>query len=266
MNRDPSAVRTAAAIFMCAAAFVPTLAQSAEEPARSATVRLVSRDNVSKLNRCISVKLTDVRLEDALTWIREATGAKIDALWVDDRHTEGLDRGKAITVQVENETAMVLLERVLEAAQPDSGGEATWQVTAAGTLQVGPRARLNTYKQVRIYAIDDLIREVPRYAERPTIDLQQALQVGQGSGGSPFRAGNDGEERTREDNIRTKNTNDLVTLIRDMVETEQWTENGGSGGSIRLFQGALIVNAPDYMHRGIAGYMQTRIKAMQAGK
>src|SRR5690606_18701153 len=47
---------------------------------------------------------------------------------------------------------------------------------------------------------------------------------------------------------------EIATLIRDVVETEEWIENGGAGGSIRVFRGTLIVNAPDYMHRSISGY------------
>ena len=33
-----------------------------------------------------------------------------------------------------------------------------------------------------------------------------------------------------------------------------WTDNGGEGASMHLFNGTLIVNAPDYIHRQINGY------------
>src|SRR5690606_7280790 len=46
----------------------------------------------------------------------------------------------------------------------------------------------------------------------------------------------------------------LIDLITTFVEPEQWQDNGGDGGTIRYFQGTLIVNAPDYIHRQINGY------------
>ena len=162
-----------------------------------------------------------------------------------------------------NEPALSLLERILAAANPDSGGDATWQLTSSGTVQVGPRSRLNKFKRLQIYAIDDLVREIPNYTEHPTIDLQQALQTGRGNGsGSPIR------EKTAEGasvtpSVRERNTQDLVSLIRDLIEPEQWNENGGSGGTIRLYRGALIINAPDYIHRAIGGCVRVGSSRIQ---
>jgi hypothetical protein len=45
-----------------------------------------------------------------------------------------------------------------------------------------------------------------------------------------------------------------MQIITQLVEPDQWVDNGGSGGTIRYYNGTLIVNAPDYMHRGIDGY------------
>jgi hypothetical protein len=38
-------------------------------------------------------------------------------------------------------------------------------------------------------------------------------------------------------------------VVTDLVEPEQWEENGGSAATIRYFQGGLLENAPGYIHR-----------------
>jgi hypothetical protein len=45
-----------------------------------------------------------------------------------------------------------------------------------------------------------------------------------------------------------------MRLITQLVEQEEWVDNGGEGGTIRYYNGNLLVNAPDYMHRQINGY------------
>ena len=40
----------------------------------------------------------------------------------------------------------------------------------------------------------------------------------------------------------------------EIVEPDGWADNGGEWGTIRYYQGTLIVRAPDFMHRQIGGY------------
>jgi hypothetical protein len=235
---------------------------SAQPAAASApqTVRSGSpqRDTLNKLMRRISVDFQEKRLEDVVAFVKDFSTADIEAFWIDDQHTEGLDKEKVITVKVDNVTVLSLLEKVLEKAHPDSGGEATWQMSEQGTCQIGPRDRLNKYRRIQIYDINDLLMELPNYTDVPRIDLQQALQASQSGGGgssqSPFQNDQGREDPAAKARDRQTKADDLATLIRDLVEPEQWTENGGNGGSIRYYQGTLIVNAADYIHRGIDGY------------
>ncbi len=216
------------------------------------------RDTLNKLMRRMSADFNEKRLEDVISFIKDFSNADIETLWTDDKHGEGLDKDTVITVKAENVTVLQLIERVLEKAHPETGGEATWQMSETGAFQIGPRDRLNKYRRVQIYDINDLLMEVPDYREVPRIDLQQALQASQGGGGgggqSPFRNEQDRENQNERRKARQDQAEELATLIRDLVETDQWTENGGSGGSIKYYNGTLIVNAPDYIHRGINGY------------
>lgn len=225
--------------------------------ARQVSTGNPSRDTLTKLMRRVTIDFTEKRLEDVISFIKESSTADIEPFWADDQHSDGLDKEKVISVKVENVTVMTLLEKVLEKAHPESGGEATWQMSEQGSCQIGPRARLNKYRRVQIYDINDLLMDVPDYRDVPRIDLQQALQASQGGGGgsqSPFRNEQDREDAQQKAKDRQAKSDAVATLIRDLVEPEQWSENGGEGGSIRFFQGTLIVNAADYIHRGINGY------------
>lgn len=250
-----------ALVAMCVAAGLasPAFGQAAGQGTASRS-GVPQRDTLRALMKKMSVDFTEKRLEDVMTFLKESTNADIEPLWMDEKYPDGLDKEKIITVKADNMTVLSILEKVLEKAHPDSGGEATWQMSETGTFQCGPRDRLNKYRRVQIYDINDLLMEVPDYRDVPQIDLQQALQASQGGGGgggggqSPFRDQGGRNDQNQRQQERSEQADQLATLIRELVEPEQWVDNGGSGGSIRYYNGTLIVNAPDYMHRGINGY------------
>ncbi|MFM9995579.1 MAG: hypothetical protein ACKVU4_07235 [Phycisphaerales bacterium] len=213
------------------------------------------RDTLMKLTRPITVNVTDNRLEDVINFIKDFSGAALDPEWIDDANPEGLDKDKLITVNATNISVLTLLERVLALASDGDISQNSWQLAPTGECQLGPKARLNKHKRVEIYDINDLLMDIPDYAEVPLIDLQSVLQSGQGGGGgrSPFR-NDDNQQQNDRTAIRDEKSNEIIDIITELVEPDQWLTTGGTGGSIRVWQGAIIVNAPDYMHRQLNGY------------
>ncbi|MCC6971054.1 MAG: hypothetical protein IT434_12620 [Phycisphaerales bacterium] len=215
------------------------------------------RETLARMLKPVQVEFREQRLEDVMKFFGEVTGADIEVLWTDEQNTTGLDKETIINLKSNGASALKLMERVLEKAQGGTTqGENTWQLTDSGSFQVGPKVRLNAYKRLEIYDIADLIVDIPQYSNVPQFDLSAALQSsgqGGGSGQSPFQSGNQQNQATNFGD-RTQKTGDLVTLIQELVEPEHWVDNGGTGGTIRPFQSTLIVNAPDYMHRGLNGY------------
>lgn len=211
------------------------------------------RDTLLRMSKSLTVEFKNQRLEDVLVFIAEVTGADLEPMWVDDRHGTGMDKERTISLRADGEPALDLLEKVLEKSSDDGVGPGgfTWQLSPSGALQVGPRDRLNKYRRVEMYDINDLLLVLPTYNNAPEFDLQSVLQSNQGGGSSPFQQNQDQSEplRPREDRAR-----DVIDLLTALIEPEQWIDNGGDGGSIRYYAGTLIVNAPDYMHRQINGY------------
>lgn len=216
------------------------------------------RDTLVRMMRPVSnVEFADQRLEDVMKFIITVTGADIEVMWGGDASgKEGLDKEQQITLKFIRGTALQLLERVLDKTQTESGTNGhAWQMTESGAMQVGPKPRLNAYRRVVVYSITDLIQDIPDYTNAPEFDLQSVLQnSGQGGGGggqSPFRAN---QQQRQDRRPFAERANELRKILTGLVEPEQWTDNGGESSTMQYFQGSFIVNAPDYVHRGLDGY------------
>ena len=235
----------------------PAKPASASGPAAPSTGH-PARDTLVRMQRTLNVDFRETPLADAMKFITEVTGADIEAMWTDDRNSTGLDKERLITLKVDKGTALDLLERVLDKATTDATGAGgnTWQMTENGTLQCGPKDRLNKFRRVEIYSVRDLLLELPSYTNAPEFDLQSVLQSsGQGGGGggqSPFR--DNGDEAPTNTRPLNERVDELQSLITELVEPEQWVDNGGDAATIRFFQNTFIVNAPDYVHRQLDGY------------
>ncbi len=233
----------------------PALAQSvsappAPPPAAHGDPRA---QTLARMLKPITVEFTDARLEDIMAFIADVTGAPIDPKWVDDSTSgDGLDREQTMSLKVANIPAIDLVERVLEKAQGDAFSGNTWQLARSGELEVGPRSRLNRTTYLRVYDINDLLFDMPSFTQFPALDLDSVLNQREGGGaGSIFQ----NEEQDRgERESRQQRTQQIVELITTIVEPDQWLDNGGDAASIREYNGTLLVQAPDYVHRQIDGY------------
>lgn len=221
----------------------------------------LERDTISKLLRAVTVEFSGHRLADVMDYIQSVTGAELEIFWMDDQNAVGLDPDAEITLRARNASALSLLERVLDQAADQFGepGSNTWQFSEDGLMEVGPKERLNAHRRVELYDINDLLFEVPDYANAPQFDLNSAFQNsggrggGGGSGRSPFTNTN---QQQQQNNRPTRDdlSENLVEILTTHVESEQWVDNGGDAATVRSFQGHLLINAPDYVHRGINGY------------
>lgn len=220
--------------------------------------RIPQRETAVLLMRPITIQFDNQRLEAVINFIRDTTNADIDAKYIDDKHTDGLDPEEPISLRAENVTALQLIEMVLERAESEfaAPGSNTWQFTDTGTLEIGPKERLNQRRRVEIYNIADMLTEVPEYTEAPTFDLNSILQSGGGGGGggggqSPFQG------QGQDDNWNLlpaeEKAEEIQLIITELVEPEQWLDGGGES-TIRYWNGNFIVNAPDFVHRGLNGY------------
>lgn len=226
-------------------------AQNRRATASTAPTAAAQRARVgAALSRNVTLELTESRLEDVVQFIRDFAGLEIDAFWADDTNPDGLDKDREITITVREVQVIDLLERVLEKASTEFE-QATWQFNRDGSgIEIGPKSRLNARAYMKIYDVNDMLYQIPNFDNAPQLDLDQVLNQGQrgggGGGGSIFEDEDDNEAQglAAEELARQ-----LQDIILENVEPEQWVDNGGSGATIRFYNGTFIVRAPEYIHR-----------------
>ncbi|MFM9959056.1 MAG: hypothetical protein ACKVZJ_13405 [Phycisphaerales bacterium] len=245
-----------------AAHFVPQPVAFARQGGVDAVAGSTRADNYRRLQKPVTIELNGQKLGDIVTFLRDLTGANIDPVWTDER-AEGLDPEQQITLSVRDQPAIRLLEKVLDKCGQNAG-EATWQFDSAGAVQIGLKSSLNKFGTLVIYDIRDLLFELPDYNQVPELDLNSVLSQGGsagggggggGGGGSSLFGGGGGaggdQNRPIDDERAAQR---IIDLITETVEPSQWQDNGGDGGTIRFYNGNLLIKAPDYMHRRIVGY------------
>ncbi len=208
-------------------------------------------ETLNKLQRRVTVEITDQRLEDVLKFIADFSGANIDAIW-NDGGAEGLDKDRRVSISVKDVACLTMIELLLARTGDEFSGN-TWQMAESGEIQIGPRSRLNESATLKIYDVQDLLFEVPSFTNVPQLDLEQVLSQasgGGGGGGNPVQSSEGETQGLSERELSDK----LVTIITNNIERDQWTRNGGDGASIDVHTGTLLVRAPDYIHRQLVGY------------
>jgi uncharacterized membrane protein YgcG len=263
------------------AATVPAAAQSLPNRIDSAVAqngapRAASKGTILRtiMTTAISVKFDQTKAKDAFAYVRQLLGIDIVVRWSNDPGaSDGIDPETPLTFEMNNAQSLVVLERMIEMSTTEP---ATWQLRE-GYLEVGTKARLNARgaQATRIYPIRDLLFEAPNFDNAPEFNLNQAVQSGGGGGGgggnggggfgggggggfggggggggggSPF--GNPGEAPERRS--AEEKGDELIELIKSLVEPDVWLDD--SVASIRYYDGSIIVRAPDYVQRQIAGY------------
>lgn len=245
------------AVLLATCGVATTIAPAPTAHAQIAPNEDAKRDNLVKLvSTPITLNLEEQRLEDVLSFIADVTGTELEPIYIDDRNPEGLDPETLISLSVRNLSALQVLERVLRMAERGEFAEYTWQMTPWGTVEIGPKPVLNRATRTEIYDIADLLFEIEDYDNFAEIDLDSVLQSSQGGGGggssqSPFDDDNDDDDD--DEFQRIDRADELIDLILASVDPLQWEE---FGIEMRYYDPirSVLVTAPDYLHRQIAGY------------
>lgn len=240
-----------------AASDTPAMAQS-HTTSDDAQSRAEKRELLIKLSKPITLDVENQPISDLFSFINDVTGADVEPIYLnDDTNAEGINPDTEVTIKVTETPALVVLERLLLRAQRSEGlgQEYTWQFTDYATIECGPKSELNRNQRVELYDVSDLLYIVPDFDNAPEFDLQSAVQAASGAGGgsggqSPFSGGSqDVDQQTL-----AERADALQNLIITTVEPDQWSELGGDGARISLYNQSFIITAPDYIHRQIAGY------------
>jgi len=211
-------------------------------------------------DRRVSVSFRDNTFEEVVDFLEAVSQLDIDVDW-DGLEEISITRDTPITLTLNNPSLEVVLNRVMAKVSAAGFGEqADWAVID-GVLTISSDSRLRRNTRLDIYDIRDLIVEVPDYEDAPDLDLNTALQSGQGGGGqSPFQdQGEDEPDRlTFEERV-----DQMIDIITTNVDFDGWERNGGDTGRIQQLNGNLIIRNTPKNHRRIRSLL-AQLRAAQA--
>jgi hypothetical protein len=203
-------------------------------------------DGQSRLAMRLTADLRACNFGEALEYVCGSAGLEVRVFWTGVDAGPGIDREAMVSMRFKGATVEESLERILATLEQEDGDDPTWQLAPDGSLQVGPRSRLNRFRRVEVYAIADLVAEAPDFDDAPTIDLAAAL----GGNDAIFRS-EEGAGRSAPAETAETPAERLASLVMKLVEPAQWHQNGGDGAQIHLLGDSLVIDAPEYIHRQI---------------
>jgi len=204
--------------------------------------------------RRIPASFADNSLQDVLAFVATVTNINLDVDW-ESLEQIGIERDKLISLELREVPARVVLDRVLEKAQPDAFSKAGWAVND-GVLVVAADEALRRNTFIVIYDIRDLLFQIPNFDNAPQLDLDQVLNQGQrgggGGGGSIFE---DEDDNNAAGPTEEELTQQILEIIQTNVDFEGWRDNGGSTGVVQVLNGNLIITNTARNHRQIQGLL-----------
>jgi len=266
-----SSIRVFFATMAVAVLSVPTLAQDAAPDAAADAAPARERDRAADARPAadlniplrMRVMVTRVDIEgatarDAFEWWSNTTGIPVLIDWAAMRR-DGLDPDQTIELRLRAVRAGTLLGILMRQTQNE---QATLiYETTPWFIEIMTRQQAARRPVTRVYDIRDLLIEIPQYTDAPSMDLRDALSNTNSGGGSGGIGGGvnggalfqplDGGGAAEAPRTRAERADELMDTIRESIEPEIWAANGGEGGSMRYFDGRLIVKAPLYVHRQI---------------
>jgi hypothetical protein len=215
------------------------------------------------MNRSLpELKFDGVGFSDCIDFLRDVSGSNISVNWKALAEAN-VQKDAPITVRLYGVPLRKALSVILDQA---AGGEALTYYVEDNVVEITTKAMADKIMYVRVYPVEDLILDVPNFADAPTFDLSASSSGGgggskSGSGGGGGGGGNTGglfgqgaNSGASKEVVKTKEqrADDLVQLIMATIQPEIWTVNGGTA-SVRYFNGSLVVSAPRSVHEALGG-------------
>lgn len=199
-----------------------------------------------------AVELEGVPAQRAFEWWSLTTGVPLVINW-EALEAAGVDRNEPITLRLRTVPAGQLLALMMRKITPELS-TLIYQTTP-WYVELLTREQALKRTVVRVYVIDDLLMEIPRFTQAPEFDLNSALSntsSGGSAGAGVAQASTsifDDEDDDKEE-VKTKAERglDIAELIMDTIEPDIWVDRGGQYASVRYFAGRLIVSAPLFVH------------------
>ncbi|MCZ6817228.1 MAG: hypothetical protein O7F76_11130 [Planctomycetota bacterium] len=195
-----------------------------------------------------NAEFDDLPFTDFVDWLGRQTKANVVVRWK-RLEAEGVERDIPIFLKRKNIKMSKLLRLVLDQVTEDLPDVQLAFRADGNVLTISTRKDLNAKLVVRTYDVQDLLLYVPNFQGRG-VDLDG---IGRGGARGVQRSGdgNGGEIKDPYAGLDAR-TRKLIMVITTTIEPDSWRINGGKG-TIRFFQGKLVIRNNLDVHRKLAG-------------
>ncbi len=240
-----------------------TRAKAAEE---KPAVDVDSRQPVERLGDIIQpVLIEGASAQRSFEWWSQVTRIPLVIDW-EAMRAAGVDPDTKIDINLQAAPAgtvlALLIKRISSEETPVMYEVTPWYLEVLTKTQADKRVVMRTYD------IRSLMMQVPDFRPAADFDLKEALNNDNATGGGGGGGKLFGQNTTTviiDRKTDKERGEEIASIIRDTVEPDVWEEKKpGAPGSIRYFQGRLIVRAPLYVHRQI-GLPDVSVDARKTG-
>jgi general secretion pathway protein D len=194
------------------------------------------------LDKPIHVDFAGEPLDTVLAQLSKQHDLNIVPNWNDLKHS-GIDRKTPIELYLPSE---ISLRRALtEVMEQASAGVAEIGFDVRDdVLKVATRKTLDQEAYTVVYDINDLLMEIPHFADGPLRDLHDSnseIAVPQLSNGTPPWSEVGDAEEDFLDPQRSGRLQQIIDLIQSTVAPSSWRDRGGTVGTIAEINGQLVV-------------------------
>jgi hypothetical protein len=245
------------------ASAAPPATRPAAAPAATPERAVPNVPGVKAAQPVKALNFDEIALTDAIEYFRDITGANINVDWKALQEV-GLGKDTPVSLRLRGVKVGVALQKTLDAA---GAGLLAFYVDQ-NVINVTTRALADERMITRVYAVEDLLTEVPNYGSVPEFSVSgngggsrtagASRGGGGGSGGGSssgvFGGGGGGSGTTTTDQRKTRaeRGDELIDLIQTTIRPDVWNVNGGKA-AIRFTGGKLVVTAPLDVHKAIGG-------------
>jgi general secretion pathway protein D len=212
-------------------------------------------DEDFELNRTLDTVQPEVNFEDqpfdqVVGFLTDVSRMNIAVDW-EDLASNGIDRDKPVSLRLND----VKLRTVLSEVLTQVGGDVPLKFAVGeGLVRVATKEKLDRDKHILVYDIRDLLTEIPRFVGRTELDaLDSGPERGGEAGGGDLFAPRGGDlEAVGPNGDRDEEMVDqIMDLVRDVVEPDSWRETGGGEAALRELNGQLIVYNTSEAHQQV---------------
>lgn len=219
------------------------------------------------LDKMIPVDFDRKPFGEVIEMLADAHRINLLVNW-NDLEVVGVRRDVPIDLRLPNE--ITLKKAITEVLDQAGAGvvDLGYQVSD-GVISIASQDWLDHKTYAAVYDVNDLLMEVPMFADAPSTDLSRIKPHVRPSehAASPWNKGDDDDDDPEIDPRRESRVEQIIDTITGSIAPDSWRSTGGSIGVIKEINGQLVVTQNSAAHGQVSALLEKlrEQRALQIG-